>query len=72
MNTNAINRRELIEEEVYDEFPSSEIFSKSDCEIEYNNMKSNETTILRNWKELLSVCVNSLLPAFAIFAISLG
>ena len=72
MNTNIMNRRELIEKEVYDELPSAEIPCKSDCEIEYSNIKSNETIILRNWKDLLSISVNSLLPAFAIFAVSLG
>jgi hypothetical protein len=72
MSVDPINKRRLIEEEVYDELPSSDIPDEIDCDIEYKNSKSNEIIFLRNSKELLSVCVNCLLPTVSILAFSLG
>ena len=72
MSTSTRNKRHLIEEEVYDELPSPVMPDKSDCKIKYDNMKSNETFILRNWKKLCSICINCLLPTLGILAIPLG
>ncbi len=72
MSVNPRNKRRLIEEEVYDELPSPDSPDKIDCEIEYKNFKSNEIIFLRNSKELLSVCVNCLLPTVSILTLSLA
>ena len=72
MNVNPINKRRIIEEEVYDELPSSEISKKIGCDIEYKNFKSDEIIFIRNSKELLSVCINCLLPTLGILTLSLG
>jgi hypothetical protein len=72
MSVNPINKRRLIEEEVYDELPSSEIPDKIGCDTEYKNFKSNEIIFQRNSKELLSICVNCLLPTLSILTLSLG
>ncbi|MGA6989377.1 MAG: hypothetical protein WBL68_05905 [Nitrososphaeraceae archaeon] len=72
MSVNPINKRRLIEEEVYDELPSSEISKKIVCDIEYKNFKSDEIIFMRNSKELLSVCINCLLPTLGILTLSLG
>jgi hypothetical protein len=72
MSVNPINKRRLIEEEVYDELPSSEIPKKIGCDIEYKNFKSDKIIFLRNSKELLSVCINCLLPTLSILTLSLG
>lgn len=72
MSVNPIDKRRLIEAEVYDELPSPEIPDKISCEIEYKNFKSNEIIFLRNSKELLAVCVNCLLPMLGILTLSLG
>jgi hypothetical protein len=72
MSVNPINKRRLIEEEVYDELPSSEIPKKIGYDIEYKNFKSDEIIFLRNSKELLSVCINCLLPTLSILTLSLG
>ena len=72
MSVNPINKRRLIEEEVYDELPSSEIPERIGCDIEYKNFKSDEIIFLRNSKELLSVCINCLLPTLSILTLSLG
>jgi hypothetical protein len=72
MSVNPINKRQLIEEEVYDELPSPDIPDKIGSGIEYKNLKSNEIIFLRNSKELLSVCVNCLLPTLSILTLSLG
>jgi hypothetical protein len=74
MKVNSINRRQLIEEEVYDELPSPDIADKvdSDCDMKYKSFNSNEIIYLRKSKELLSVCVNCLLPVLSILTISLG
>jgi hypothetical protein len=72
MSLNPINKRKLIEEEVYDEMPSSDISDEIGCNIENKNSKSNEIIFQRNSKELLSVCVNCLLPTISILALSVG
>jgi hypothetical protein len=72
MCVNLINKRQFIEEEVYDELPSTDIPDKITCDIKYKDFKSNEIIFLRNSKELLSVCVNCLLPTLSILAFSLG
>ena len=74
MRANSINRRQHIEEEVYDELPSPDIADKVDCDcgMKYKSFNSNEIIFLRESKELLSVCVNCLLPVLSILTISLG
>lgn len=72
MSVNPINKRQLIEEEVYDELPSPDIPDKIGSDIEYRNFKSNEIIFVKNSKELLSICVNCLLPTLGILTISLG
>ena len=41
MSGNHIKKRQLIEEEVYDELPSFDIPDKISCDIEYKNCKTN-------------------------------
>ena len=74
MRIKSINRRQLIEEEIYDELPSPEIADMvdCDCDMEYKSFNSNEIIFLRKSKELLSVCVSCLLPVLSILTISLG
>jgi hypothetical protein len=72
MSTNPINKRSLIEEEVYDELPSTDIPDEIDYDIECKNIKSDEIIFLRNPKGVLSVCVNCLLPTLTILTLSLG
>jgi hypothetical protein len=68
MVTNSTTRRQLIEEEVYDELPSHDILDKNGCDIEYKNFNSNEIIFLKNSKELLSVC---LVPTLSILTLLL-
>ena len=72
MSGNHIKKRQLIEEEVYDELPSFDIPDKISCDIEYKDCKTNEIIFRRNSKELLSVCVNCLLPTLSILTLSIG
>jgi hypothetical protein len=55
MSVNPINKRQLIEEEVYDELPSPDIPDKIDSDIEYGNFKSNEI-ICKKFKGII-VCL---------------
>jgi hypothetical protein len=72
MCVNPINKRQLIEEEVYDELPTSDIPDKIGCDIEYKKFSSNNIIFRRNSKELLSVCVNCLLPTLSILTLSIA
>ena len=69
---NPVNKRSLIEEEVYDELLSTDIPDEIVCDNEYKNFKSDEIIFLRKPKGLLSVCVNCLLPTLTILTLSLG
>jgi hypothetical protein len=56
MSVNPITKRQLIEEEVYDELPSPDIPDKIGSDIEYRNFKSNEIIFVKNSKGFI-VCL---------------
>ena len=75
MDVDPINKRRLIEEDVYDEFLSTDIQSEEKCnENEFTDLRSNDSfkkSKLTNSKSF-SICINRFIPVLYILTISLN
>jgi hypothetical protein len=75
MDADPINRRRLIEEDVYDEFLSTNIQSEEICnENEFTDLRSNDSFKKSKLTDSnsLSICINCFIPALYILTISLN
>jgi hypothetical protein len=75
MDVNPINKRRHIEEDVYDEFLSTDIQSEEICnENEFTELGSNDSLKKSKLADAnsFSVCINCFIPALYILTISLN
>jgi hypothetical protein len=72
MDENPINKRRLIEEDVYDELPSTDTISGVICnENESTDFPLNDSHKKRKSRDSIFICINCFIPALYILTISL-
>lgn len=68
----ATRRRRIIEEDIYDEFQSTELPDETDCDMEDKNFKTNDVILARKSMESPSLYINCLLLTASVLTLELS